>query len=508
MPTLNAIPLGSARMGRWIDRSEFSHNDYARFNERLADNLSAFRQLLDNKQFGVGGRSYGAELELYITDASGQPLPLNQTLLEDIQDPLLTLELNRFNLEYNLAPVFSSKRPFSQLALDMKAALDTLSAAAKSYQARIIPIGILPTLEQRHVGVDAITDIPRYHALDRALRDKKGGNFHINIKGEDELDLRWRDVTLEGANTSFQYHYRVNPEDFAAAYNTTQLVTPLVLALAANSPLFFGLRLWHETRIALFKQSVDCRMEDSLSQRLPARVFFGHGWVRKDIYELFAESVYLFESLMPICSSSNNHQIVKNGGVPPLDELRLHQGSVWNWNRPIYDPAGDGHLRIEIRSLPAGPSIDNMLANAALITGLIEGLKPHIDKILPGIPFRYAEHNFYRAAKYGLDAKLFWPEPSEGTLKERSVVDILSSLLVLAEDGLQRINIDENEIRYYLDIIRGGLDARMNGARWQLNRFEFLSRQCSKEDALKELVDQYYVNSLSGKPVHEWSEKI
>lgn len=495
-------------MGQWIDRSDFSPKEYARFNERLADNLSAFRTLLDRKNFGVGERSYGAELELYITDKSGQPLSLNRTLLEALQDPHLTLELNRFNLEYNLDPVLDSDQPFSQLSESMKLAVAKVSSAASVYDARILPIGILPTLQKQHVGMDAITDIPRYHALARALRGKRGSDFHINISGQDELDLSWEDVTLEGANTSFQYHYRVNPDEFASAFNVAQLVTPLVLALGANSPLFFGQRLWHETRIALFKQSVDCRMEDPLSQRLPARVFFGHGWVRDDVYELFAENVYLFEPLMPICSSESNHQKALAGEVPSLDELRLHQGSVWSWNRPIYDPVADGHLRIEMRALPAGPSVDNMIANAALMTGLIEGLKPHIDKILPGIPFRYAEHNFYRAAKHGLDAKLFWPEPSEGTLKELPVVDILSSMLVVAEEGLHEINIDNGDISYYLGIVKEGLEAKMNGARWQLNMFEALSRECNQQQALIELVDRYYHNSMSHRPVHEWSEKV
>ncbi|MFD2229342.1 hypothetical protein [Alkalimarinus sediminis] len=495
-------------MGRWIDRSDFSPKEFARFNERLADNLSAFRTLLDRQNFGMGERSYGAELELYITDKLGQPLALNRTLLDDLQDPHLTLELNQFNLEYNLDPILDSNKPFSELSETMKKALSEISSAAQAYDARVLPIGILPTLQKQHVGMDAITDIPRYHALARALRDRRGSDFHIHISGQDELDLSWQDVTLEGANTSFQYHYRVNPDEFASSFNVAQLVTPLVLALGANSPLFFGQRLWHETRIALFKQSVDCRMDEPLSKRLPARVFFGHGWVRQDIYELFAENVYLFEPLMPICSSENNHQLALAGEVPPLDELRLHQGSVWSWNRPIYDPVGDGHLRIEVRSLPAGPSVDNMIANAALMTGLIEGLKPHIDKILPGIPFRYAEHNFYRAAKHGLDAKLLWPEPAEGALKELPVVDILDSMIVIAEEGLQRINIAESEISYYLGIIRDGLAARMNGARWQLNMYEKLSWQCDQTQTLVELVDRYYRNTMSHKPVHEWSEQL
>ena len=512
-------------MGTDIDKTQFDANDFEQYHHRLNENLCAFRQLLSQPGFGQGSPSFGAELELYIIDKQAAPKAINQQIHQQMMDKQLTLELNRFNLEYNFTPVRQEARPFSKMKQQMDAALTCLSEIAATHQARIVPIGILPTLQVSDMGLNAITDVPRYHVLAKALRDKRGSDFHIHIEGVESLDLHWGDVSPEGANTSFQFHYRVNPENFADAYNAAQLSTPLALALSANSPFFLGKKLWHETRIALFKQSIDYRLEDALHKHLPARVLFGLGWIRKDIYEMYAEGVYLFEPLMPICSDTNSFDELRAGIAPSLSELRLHQGSIWNWNRPIYDPTDKGHLRIELRALPAGPTPGNMLANAALMSGLIRGLQSHISTLLPGLPFRYAEQNFYRAAKYGLNAVLFWPSFKTGTLEERPVTAILKQLLPLAEQGLNDLGVDENEIKTQINIIKGGLETRMNGAQWQISMFDKLlpksqhsassqraglkqqAQQHERQAALAELVELYYTQYQSGKAVHEWSEK-
>jgi len=494
-------------LGKEIDQLRFDAKDYRQFRQRLNRNLKALAALLKRPGFGVGPASFGAELELYIIDDKAGPRAINGRIHEAMNDSQLTLELNQFNLEYNFAPIRDLSRPFSTMEARMESALSRINALAHSMQASVLPIGILPTLKTSDLGSEAITDQPRYHVLAKALRDKRGEDFHIHIEGLDTLDLHWSDVSLEGANTSFQFHYRVNPDDFADAYNAAQLMTPLVLALAANSPLFMGKRLWQETRIALFQQSIDTRLDDSLAKQLPARVLFGLGWIRDDIFEMFAEAVYLFEPLMPICSNEDPEATVASGKIPALSELRLHQGSIWSWNRPIYDPADGGHLRIELRALPAGPSVKNMVANAALSSGLICGLQDRIKKLLPGLPFRYAEQNFYRAAKHGLNARLFWPSIRSGTLEERPVVQILQELLPLAEDGLNRLGLCDDEIDQQLAVVRGGLDSRINGATWQLGMLDILRRQGNPQDALAELVKRYARHVNSGLPVHEWSLK-
>ncbi|MGB5446189.1 MAG: glutamate-cysteine ligase family protein, partial [Psychromonas sp.] len=373
-------------MGKYIEQTQFSAQDFAEFRHRLSENLKALQLLLAQPDFGRGSPSFGAELEVYIIDAQGAAKPINMELQQLVNDEQLTLELNRFNLEYNFTPVAQEKAPFSRMRKQMTDVLYGLEKSAKSLQARILPIGILPTLNASDMGLHALTDIPRYHLLADSLINKRGADFHIQIDGEDPLDFHWQDVTLEGAATSFQFHYRVDPENFADAYNAAQLTTPLVLALSANSPFFLGRKLWQETRIALFKQATDCRIKEAFESHLPARVFFGFGWIRKDIYEMFSEAVHLFEPIIPLCSDREPFAQMQAGQAPSLSELRLHMGTIWNWNRPIYDPHDNGHLRIELRSLPAGPTPRNMLASAALMSGLMSGLQGRLNDILPGLP--------------------------------------------------------------------------------------------------------------------------
>ncbi|MFT6926755.1 MAG: gamma-glutamyl:cysteine ligase YbdK (ATP-grasp superfamily) [Psychromonas sp.] len=495
-------------MGKYIEQTEFTAQDFQRYRERLRENLKALKTLLAQPEFGRGSPSYGAELELYIIDKQGAAKPINIDLQSLVNDKQLTLELNRFNLEYNFTPVAQDKAPFTKIKEQMVDVLSGLSDYAKKMQARILPIGILPTLQAQDLGLKALTDIPRYHLLAKTLRRKRGSDFHLQISGEDALDLHWPDVSAEGAATSFQFHYRVNPEDFADAYNAAQLTMPLVLALSANSPFFLGRKLWQETRIPLFKQATDCRTQYALDNHFPARVYYGLGWIRKDIYELFAEGVSLFEPVMPVCYHDDPFDQLSSGQAPSLSELRLHLGSIWNWNRPIYDPHDNGHLRIELRSLPAGPTPKNMLASAALMSGLMRGLQGHLSNILPAIPFYYARKNFYRAAKYGLKACLFWPDLKTGDLQERPVIGILKDLLPCAQDGLYQLGIAETEITEQMDIINAGLESRMNGAQWQINVFDKLIQKEDRNTALTQLVELYYKQYQSGKAVHEWSEKI
>lgn len=495
-------------MGKFIKQTQFTARDFERYRKRLHENLNALKTLLAQPGFGQGAPSFGAELELYIINQQGAAKPDNIALQALLNDKQLTFELNRFNLEYNFIPVVQDKAPFTKIKKQMQNVLTSLADAAKNRQARILPIGILPTLQAKDLGLKALTDLPRYNILAKTLRRQRDSDFHIHICGEDVLDIHWPDISPEGAATSFQFHYRVNPDDFADIYNAAQLTTPLVLALSANSPFFLGRKLWQETRIVLFKQATDCRTKFALDNHFPARVSYGLGWNRKDVYELFAEGVYLFDPVMPVCSEDNPFEQLSAGHAPSLSELRLHMGSIWNWNRAIYDPLDNGHLRIELRSLPAGPSPINMLASAALMSGLMRGLQSHLTDILPNLPFCYTEKNFYRAAKYGLKARLFWPNLKTGKLQERSVINILKDLLPFAEDGLCQLGIEETEIRQQMAIIHAGLESRMNGAQWQINIFDKLMQSEERQTALAQLVELYYRQYQTGKAVHEWSEEI
>ena len=285
-------------MGLSIDRDQFEDEDFSQFGKRLTHSLQALGQIIERQDFGEGPQTIGAELELSIINSQGQAYPINRTLLNCSHDDHLQLELDRFNLEYNLSPVSLAGLPFSHLRTQLTNAIQSLAQCAAGLGGRIVPIGILPTLCPEELDSPVMSDLPRYRALSAGLRRLRDGPFRIHINGPEPLTVTCSDVTLEGATTSFQIHLRVNPQDFANVYNAAQLVTPIVLALSANSPIFLQHRLWEETRVALFKQAIDSRKTQEGDWQAPARVSFGHGWVRRGAYELFAEAVGLHPSLI------------------------------------------------------------------------------------------------------------------------------------------------------------------------------------------------------------------
>lgn len=491
-------------MGIEIDRTEFTPGDYQAFSLRLDENLDALGRMLADPAFGRGPASLGAELEMYVVDADGRPLFVNREILEDAADPRLTLELNRYNLEYNLSPYDLDQSAFLSTEREVLASLDKIRAVAAAHGGRIVPIGILPTLRQTDFGPHCITDRRRYHALVLQLIKRRGDRFRIEINGQDPLKLDMADITLEGANTSFQVHYRVNPADYADTFNAFQLMTPLAVAIGANSPTLFGHRLWHETRIPLFKQSIDTRHVDRYSWNEPARVNFGQGWARRGAQELFREVARIYPPLLPICGASSPGQEIAAGKVPGLAELRLHQSTVWLWNRPIYDDAHGGHLRIEMRALPAGPTAVDMVANAAFLIGLAEGVRPRINELLPSLPFSKAEYNFYRAAQHGLDAKLLWPEIHQSGYREQSVAAIIASMLPVARAGLDAIGVGSAEADRYLTVIEQRLARGRTGATWQRDMLAQLRQKLPLEAALHQLLEIFIGHSEANLPVAEW----
>jgi gamma-glutamyl:cysteine ligase YbdK (ATP-grasp superfamily) len=489
-----------------IDRDQFTEADFERFAARLQHNLTALRELLQRPGFGRGPQTIGAELEVNIVDARGRALPVNRRILADSIDSRLQLEIDRFNLEYNLEPISSRGEPFSALERQLTEALRSMNEAAAKHGGEVITIGILPTLTRADLDHEALTDLPRYRALAAGMRRLRNAPFQINISGEDHLVTVSDTVSLEGGNTSFQVHLRVDPERFADSFNAAQLAAPLVLAVTANSPLFLGHRLWDETRIALFKQAVDSRSPTPVDWRRAARVPFGHGWLRRCAYELFSEAVCLFPPIMPVCAAEDPLAELAAGRIPELTELRLHQSTIWQWNRAIFDPSAGSHLRIELRAMPSGPTPLDMAANAAFAIGLIVGLRRNIDELLPALPFQYAEYNFYRAAQHGLDAQLLWPSLEPLSPREHSVRALIGELLPTAAEGLAELGVTETETSAMLGIIEARLATGLTGARWQRRMLARLEARLGREEALAELVRRYMIESRSARPVHSWSD--
>lgn len=489
-------------MGKDIEITDFTSADYKKFSERLYDCLNALKTTLSTSGFGEGPTTLGAELETYIVDDKGDVAPINDLILADMKDGQFQHELNRFNLEYNLSPVPAKGSPFTKMQQEVDNALAKASQAAAIHNARIVPIGILPTLSLDNLQSDYMTDIGRYHMLHRGLHKLRGESFKVNINGDDPIQLECDHVTLEGANTSFQIHLRVEPEKFVDTFNATQLVTPLAVALSANSPILLGHRLWQETRVALFKQSIDSRLRGNVEWRQPSRVSFGHGWVRQDALELFAETVALHPPIIPLLSEQD-----PMAAFPPkLDELNLHMGTTWPWNRAVYSSVDEGHLRIEMRAIPSGPTTLDIMGSAAFFIGLTIALRKDISDVLPSMPFRFAEHNFYRAAQNGLKADILWPIKGQTHPTEQPISDVIKSLLPLMAEGLNEIGLDACEIEKYRINIENRLNEGLTGSQWQIMMLDKYEQQgATRFESCHAMTQKYIEQQKSGKSFVEWS---
>ncbi|MEV5413241.1 glutamate--cysteine ligase [Thermopolyspora sp. NPDC052614] len=481
-------------MGKDLDKEHFSEAEFARFGERLEHSLAALRELLDRPGFGAGPPTIGAELELFLVTPDGRPLKRNKAVRETVGDDRVALELGAYNIEVNLTPRPLAGRPFADLAAELREVMLAVDEAAAPEGGGQVPIGILPTLREFDFTGDAMTNERRYRALSRGIRRVRAEPFFVTISGAERLDLRVVDVILESANTSWQIHLRTPPADFARVYNAAQLATAPVLAVSGNSPLFLGRRLWEETRIALFEESADDRDEERPWRR-EGRVHFGPDWVRHGAEELFAWGVREFEPLLPVLDDEEDPlDVVRRGGVPRLDELRTHQGTVWQWNRPVYDPADGGHLRVEMRALPSGPSVPDMTANAAFLLGLVVELA---EREPEGFAFAEAYRNFYRAARDGLAARLFWP----GHEEEVPAPALVRELVPLARAGLERSGVEPADADAALEVIRWRAETGRTGARWQREAITALGNDPM---SWAQMVNRYRELALTHRPVHTW----
>jgi len=494
-------------MGLPIEKETFTTTDFEAFELKLQKHLKTLSALLDDPYFGSGEQTFGAELEMSIVDRSLNPSLISGEVIQNISDPLLQHELNQYNLEYNLSPVRFCGKPFSCIKTEMESALRKINNQCALYNSQAVTIGILPNLKKEHVCNSVMTNEKRYHALAKELKNLQNGPFKLNINGAESLQMENDDLALEGANTSFQIQVKVTPNEFVDLFNAIQIASPLAIALGANSPILMQKILWDETRITLFKQSVDCRQNDLKTIcRQPNRVPFGYGWLRESALECFAENVALYPPLLPICRPQDLKQKKTDG--PDLFELKVHQGVVWHWNRAVYDEADGGHLRIELRALPSGPTVQDMLANAAFLIGLAYTIKKNIKKTLISFPFMFAEYNFYRAAKHGLDAELVWPLSQNDFSRSRPITHIIHHYLPMVKDTLIEIGLDAAEVGWLMGIIEARFNSKQNGASWQKSMVSLFEPKHNRAEAIDLMLEQYIKNSHGGKPVHDWSTQI
>ena len=470
-------------MGQEIASTHFTAEDFEEFGERLSHETALLEQWLEDDGFSRGEQVGGFELEAWLVDEQMRPSPINQTLIERLGDPLVVPELACFNLEINGTPQRLYGTALGHLADELQGTWNKCDSLAREFGARMMMTGILPTLRLQDFDAVNMSTMQRYSALDEQLSQMRGSvDLQMDLSGKDQLRFRHEGVMLESATTSFQIHLKVDAKQAGRFYNASKIISAPMVALSANSPYFLGADLWAETRIPLFEQAIQLG-ENAREQR----VTLGAGYVNS-IADCFLTNLEHYPVLLP--------QLMDEPEVE-LPHLRLHNGTIWRWNRPLvgFDVGGEPHIRIEHRVVPAGPTVADSIANAAFYYGAVNALASQPSPPEGRLPFAVARNNFYAAARHGLKAEVEWLAGARGGIQTLCA----EQLLPLARRGLEALHIDPSEIDHWLGIIAARLANGQSGAAWQR---AWVARHGSD---MAGLTTAYLERQQGGKPVHEWS---
>ncbi|MEU7488902.1 glutamate-cysteine ligase family protein [Streptomyces sp. NPDC042319] len=494
-------------MGEKVSAGGIDPGDRQRYRRRLNECLEALERLLAEKRFDRPKNLMGLEIELNLASADGMPRMMNSEVLERIASRDFQTELAQFNLEVNILPHRLSGRVLDQLAEELRTGLAYADRKAREVAARIVMIGILPTLTAEDLVSSNLSEADRYTLLNDEMRAARGEDFEIDIEGVERLTATSPSIAPEAACTSVQLHLQVTPGRFAAVWNAAQALTAVQIAIGANSPFLFGRELWRESRPPVFQQSTDTRPPELQAQGVRPRTWFGERWI-ESAHDLFEENVRYFPPLLPMCGEEDPLAVLEKGGVPELSELVLQNGTVYRWNRPVYAVTeGVPHLRVENRVLPAGPTVTDVIANVAFYYGLVRALADDPRPVWTRLPFAAAAENFETACRYGIDAALQWPRPgrSGGIAQIPAVRLVLQELLPMAAAGLDGWGVAPADRDHYLGVIEARCRRRINGASWQAAAYHrALQSGLDRQEALAAMTRRYSELMHEGRPVHEW----
>ncbi len=488
-------------MGERVEPSALVVRHDPAVQRRLEQCVSALRRMVDGGWFGAHENTVGMEVELDLVDPLGRPRLINDAVLERLGRADMQHELGQFNVELNLAPRQLRGRVLRESESDLADVFDRCRAGIEALGVRLVAVGMLPTLSAEQLTVEQISHNPRYALLARRMRAARHRPFLVSIvDGREPVEFTTDSVAPDAAATSLQFHLRVPPDRFAAYYNAAQTIAGAQVAVGANSPYLLGHQAWQETRITLLEQLLDTRRPKEVRTGAPARVRLGDRWIN-DPVELFDEVVRDFPPLFPTLEAEDPDGALEAGHVPGLRELRLHNGTVWRWNRSVYDvQAGHPQLRIENRVLPSGPTAIDMIANAAFYYGLIRAIVDSDPVPWMQVPFAVAERDLHRAARDGLAARLHWrgvDYPVDQLIGE--------VLLPAAAAGLDAWGVDTDDRDRYLGVIEARVRSGRTGAAWQTEMVRRLEEGgLQRVAALHEMTRRYVEHAHAGAPVHEW----
>jgi hypothetical protein len=488
-------------MGEDVSPTAFSREDRTRYRRKVRRCLDVFALMLDAFRFDTERPMTGLELELALVGADAEPAMSNTEILAELGDPSFQTELGRFNLELNVRPRLIAGNGLADYERDITDRLGRADLHARKKGASVVLIGILPTLTPVHAVMENMSQEGRYLSLNEQIIAARGEDIVLDIRGAERLQVTTDSIAPEAAGTGVQPHLQVSPDDFAAYWNASQAIAAVQVAVGANSPFLFGRRLWAETRVALFEQSTDTRSEELKAQGVRPRAWFGERWIAS-IFDLFEENVRYYPPLLPICEDEDPVEVLHSGGVPALSELRLHNGTIYRWNRPVYDIMdGRPHLRVENRVLPSGPTVSDTLANVAFYIGLTRALAEEDRPVWSQLTFSAAEENFHAAARNGIDARLYWPRLGE--VKATHLV--LEWLLPKANQGLDRYGVPGPLRDRLLGIIEQRCLTGRNGAVWQVEAVQAEEQKgLDRRAALRAMMRRYVEHQRANQPVHSW----
>jgi hypothetical protein len=490
-------------VGEDVEQTEFSGKDRQRYRAKVRTCLDVFSRMLSESKFDFERPMTGLEIELNLVDDERNPAMRNAEVLNAIANDDFQTELGQFNIEINVPPRRLGGTNADELESSLRASLNDAEERANSAGAHIVMIGILPTLGPDHLTRESLSANPRYKLINEQIFAARGEDITINIDGPERLSTSTDTIAPEAACTSVQYHLQVSPQQYAAHWNAAQCLAGVQVALGANSPFLYGKELWRETRIALFEQATDTRPEELKAQGVRPRVWFGERWITS-IFDQFEENVRYFPSLLPIVDDEDPVEVLDRGDTPRLGELRMHNGTIYRWNRPVYDVyRGKPHLRVENRVLPAGPTVVDVLANGAFYYGLLRALAEEDRPLWTRMSFTAAADNFTTGAREGINAHVYWPGLGEVPVTEL----VLRRLLPMARAGLDGWGVDSSVSDRLLGIIEGRCITQVNGAEWQARTFHAIDdsdQPLDRRDALREMLRRYIENMHANEPVHMW----
>jgi gamma-glutamyl:cysteine ligase YbdK (ATP-grasp superfamily) len=490
-------------MGVEVESRDFGRQDRQRYRAKLHRCLDVFARMLSESKFDFERPLTGLEIEFNLVDGRDDPAMRNADVLSAIANPDFQTELGQFNIEINVRPRSLVGAATEELESELRASLNAAEQQARSVGAHIVMIGMLPTLTPQHLTGEALSANPRYRLINEQIFAARGEDLYINIDGPERLVTHADTIAPEAACTSVQFHLQVSPEGYARVWNAAQCIAGVQVALGANSPFLFGKELWRETRVALFEQATDTRPQELKEQGVRPRVWFGERWITS-VFDQFEENVRYFPALLPVCEDEDPAAVLARGDTPALGELRMHNGTVYRWNRPVYDVfRGKPHLRVENRVLPAGPTVADVLANGAFYYGLVRALSEQDRPLWSQMSFPAAFDNFEAGARRGIDAQLFWPGLGEVPATEL----VLRRLLSLAAQGLAAWGVDTAVSDRLLQVIERRCTTGQNGAEWQARMFHHIDARrqpLDRRDSLREMLRRYIELMHTNEPVHSW----